>query len=107
MGINLDEISIKEKQALLSQAIAKASVDLDYSLKCGFGDNKEERLRQLSLISQNAIRIMNSLDQLDYDVRQSTIRNWHNVLNDSLAVFPEYRMDKTVEEIVEPGRGLR
>ena len=102
---NVDEMSASEKINELQSCIAKArsgeqnpgSVDYEFLINSKLGDSRGEKLSYFSMIAKNASqKFGGSLNNLDFDVRQQTVEELNQKLDEALLSFPGY--EKTEEK---------
>jgi hypothetical protein len=97
--MNLEEMTPLEKANLLEKLIAKAELDLDYSMKVKNVEDFAITFSSMKQIIKNTRELFATgrINKLDYDVRQTTINKYHNVLDGYLKKFPEFQNEEEIE----------
>ena len=99
---DLNNMSLEQKFMELQQCVSKAKVgaenpgstDYEFLINSKLGDNRDDKLAYYeSLIAQARSLIGGRLSQLDYDVRQQTMNDINNKLDDALIAFPGYEKE--------------
>lgn len=94
----LEDMSILEKVTALEACIAKADLDVEYSITVAWGTDQsaEEVKSQARIEIANAKQLFSSgrIDTLDYDVRADAYANWNVKMDNYLRKFPEYSEEK-------------
>ncbi len=87
-------MDINKKIAILEGCLSKAKLDTEYNIQVAWDNITPREVQQYI---NNARAYLNSMHQLDFDVREQGIANWHKKLDSLLGIFPEYRKqeDKT------------
>ena len=96
---DLNNMSLEQKFMELQQCVSKAKVgaenpgstDYEFLINSKLGDNRDDKLAYYeSLIAQTRSLMSGRLSQLDYDVREETMRDINVKLDDALLTFPDY-----------------
>lgn len=98
----LNELNILEKANQLEALIAKADLDVDYSIQVKWGGNKDVVIRDIRVLIANARLLFQKggIDQLEMSVREEASDNYHTMLDSYLKKFPEYELDDVITESV-------
>lgn len=98
----LQDLNILEKANQLEALIAKADLDIDYSIQVKWGGSKNDAERDARVLIANTRLLFQSgrIDQLDMEVREKAFANYHTMLDSYLKRFPEYELDDVITESV-------
>ncbi len=93
-------MTVLEKAYLLQSKIAKASLDVEYSIGIKCGNDKDEKLAKMRTMAKNAIELFGTgrINSLDYDVREKAIRDWQERLEAALSCFPDYEAEEEKQQ---------
>lgn len=105
----LQDMQITEKINALQSLIAKAELDVEYSIQVRWGDNKEQTINEAKTFINNARLLFQNgkIDQLDYDMKQEAFAHYHTKLDSYLKMFPEFELNDIQTESVTTGSGGR
>lgn len=100
--MRLQDMSITDKVNELEGLIAKAELDVEYSISVAWANGAEEDKKNAKVVIANARTMFasNRIDQLDMDVRAATYANYNTLLDSYLKMFPEHINDDKITESV-------
>lgn len=100
MDKRLEEMSVIEKANVLQSLVAKADLEVDYAIQVKWKTNKDDEIREIGVLLDNTRNLFSTgrIDNLDYDVRNSTIENYNNRLTSYITMFPEYDIELEEEQ---------
>ena len=81
-------MDLNKKMELIVSLYNKALVDNQYNLSVNWGNYSEYTI---NIYLENCRKYLSTMDTLDYDVREQGIQNWHQKLDEILAIFPEFQ----------------
>ena len=81
-------MNLEEKLLLLESLYNKANYNIQYKVQVNWESISPEKLKTYI---DNCRRYLQTMDKLDYDVREEGIANWHQKLDELLSAFPEYQ----------------
>lgn len=99
----LQDLNILEKASQLEALIAKADLDVDYSIQVKWDGNKDVVVRDARVLIANTRLLFQTggIDQLeDMSVKEEAFANYHTMLDSYLKKFPEYELDDVITESV-------
>jgi hypothetical protein len=81
-------MDLNEKINIITTLYNKAFSDNNYKITV---DWKGLTSMEIQTYLANCKQFLNTMDNLDYDVRQQGIANWHAKMDMLLSMFPEYQ----------------
>lgn len=98
----LQDLNILEKASQLEALIAKADLDVDYSIQVKWDGNKDVAVRDARVLIANTRLLFQKggIDQLEMSVKEEAFANYHSMLDSYLKKFPEYELDDVITESV-------
>ena len=97
----LEEMTIEEKINTLESLLAKAKLNLEYSMQVEYGEDKEYTIHQIQFLIKSARDLFHTgkIMVLDETIRHDTYVKWSNMLDEYLSKFPEYNVKEKSRKI--------